>query len=215
MKTGEKVRLGALRLLMRRDQEPRGSRSRHELTDDEVREIAGKEVKKRTESIEAFDAAGRDRARRRRSGPSARSSPSSPPTQLSDDAVDALIDEALAATGATSLKEMGKVMGVRDGQGQGPGRRYGRAAEGLARLGEPAEDPVRAATRRRAGRRTGPGRSRRRPDGDRDRRSLQRLVSGRRILITTTPTLWGSPTCFSTTSTTNPAVFERRPRVGS
>ena len=32
---------------------------RHELSDDEVREIAGKEVKKRAESIEAFDGAGR------------------------------------------------------------------------------------------------------------------------------------------------------------
>ena len=33
------------------------------------------------------------------------------PEQLSDAAVDALVKEAIAATGATSAKEMGKVMG--------------------------------------------------------------------------------------------------------
>ena len=58
MKSGEKVRLGALRLLTAAIKN-REIEVRHELTDEEVREIAGKEVKKRTESIEAFDAAGR------------------------------------------------------------------------------------------------------------------------------------------------------------
>ena len=41
------------------------------------------------------------------------------PAQLSEDAVDALIDEALAATGATSPKEMGKVMGFVMGKAKG------------------------------------------------------------------------------------------------
>jgi uncharacterized protein YqeY len=90
----------------------------HELSDDEVREIAGKEVKKRTESIEAFDAAGRDelaaKEREERDIVSVYA-----PAQLSDDAVDALIDEALAATGATSPKEMGKVMGFVMGKAKG------------------------------------------------------------------------------------------------
>ena len=58
MKSGDKLRLGALRLLTAAIKN-REVEVRHELTDDEVREIAGKEVKKRTESIEAFDAAGR------------------------------------------------------------------------------------------------------------------------------------------------------------
>ena len=90
----------------------------HELTDDEVREVAGKEVKKRTESIEAFDAAGRDelaaKEREERDIVSVYA-----PAQLSEDAVDALIDEALAATGATSPKEMGKVMGFVMGKAKG------------------------------------------------------------------------------------------------
>ena len=58
LRAGEKVRLGALRLLsaaiVNREKE-----IGHELTDDEVREVAAKEVKKRSESIEAFDGAGR------------------------------------------------------------------------------------------------------------------------------------------------------------
>jgi uncharacterized protein YqeY len=58
LKAGDKVRLGALRLLTAAIKN-REIEVRRELEDDEVREIAGKEVKKRTESIEAFEAAGR------------------------------------------------------------------------------------------------------------------------------------------------------------
>ena len=54
-----------------------------------------------------------------RSVRSATSSSVYAPAQLSDDAVDALIDEALAATGATSPKEMGKVMGFVMGKAKG------------------------------------------------------------------------------------------------
>ena len=110
MKAGDKVRLGALRLLTAAIKN-REIEVRHELDDDEVREIAGREVKKRTESIEVFDAAGRtelaDRERVERDVVSVYA-----PAQLSDEKVDSLIDEALAATGATSPKEMGKVMAL-------------------------------------------------------------------------------------------------------
>ena len=58
LKAGDKVRLGALRMLVAAITN-REKERRHELSDDEVREVAGKEVKKRTESIEAFEAAGR------------------------------------------------------------------------------------------------------------------------------------------------------------
>jgi uncharacterized protein YqeY len=83
----------------------------HELSDDEVREVAGKEVKKRSESIEAFWSAGRtelaekERAEREILQPFA-------PEQLSDAEVDALIDEAISSTEASSMKEMGAVMGA-------------------------------------------------------------------------------------------------------
>jgi uncharacterized protein YqeY len=109
MKAGDKVRVGALRMFLsaiRYKEDELG----HELTDEEVGEVAGKEVKKRGESIEAFEGAGRteladkEKAEREVIAPWA-------PAQMDDAAVDALVDEAFVATGATSAKEIGKVMG--------------------------------------------------------------------------------------------------------
>jgi len=110
LRAGEKVRLGALRMLAASITN-REKEVMHELSDDEVREVAGREVKRRAESIEAFESAGRtelaekERAEREVLQPFA-------PEQLSDAEVDALIDDAISTTGATSMQEMGKVMGV-------------------------------------------------------------------------------------------------------
>jgi len=110
LKAGDKLRLSALRMLAAAITNSEKD-VLHELSDDEVREVAGREVKRRSESIEAFDAAGRteladrERAEREVLLPFA-------PEQLSDAEVDVLIDDAIASTGAASAKEMGKVMGV-------------------------------------------------------------------------------------------------------
>jgi uncharacterized protein YqeY len=110
LKAGEKVKLGALRMLSAAITN-REKELGHALTDDEVREVAGKEVKKRTESIEAFDGAGRtelaDKERVEREIVAVYA-----PEQLSDAEVDAIVEDAIASTGATSPKEMGKVMGA-------------------------------------------------------------------------------------------------------
>jgi uncharacterized protein YqeY len=110
LRAGDKVRLGALRMLSagitNREKE-----LRHELSDDEVREVAAREVKRRIESIEAFEKGGRadlvDRETAERHVLAAYA-----PTMLSDAEVDVLVDEAIAQTGAASMKEMGKVMGA-------------------------------------------------------------------------------------------------------
>jgi uncharacterized protein YqeY len=110
LRAGDKLRLGALRMLAAAITN-REKEVLHELSDDEVREVAGKEVNKRRESIEAFGSAGRtelaekERAERDVLEPFA-------PEQLSDAEVDALIDEAISSTGASSMKEMGTVMGA-------------------------------------------------------------------------------------------------------
>jgi uncharacterized protein YqeY len=134
MKSGEKLRLGTLRLLVAAIKN-REIELQHDLSDDEVREMAGREVKKRTESIEAFDAAGRtelaDKERQERDIVAVFA-----PTQLSDDAVDALVDAALAATGATSPKELGKVMGFVMGKAKGQVDGTVVQQKVLARLGE-------------------------------------------------------------------------------
>jgi uncharacterized protein len=119
LKAGDKVRLGALRMFLAaiKNKEVEGAQAR-DLTDDEVRAIAAKEVKKRTESIEAFDAAGRtelaEKERAEREVLAAYA-----PEQLGETEVDALIDEAMAATGASSPGDMGKVMGLVMGKAKG------------------------------------------------------------------------------------------------
>ena len=117
LKAGDKVTVGALRMLSAAVTN-REKDIGHELSDDEVREVAGKEVKKRTESIEAFEGAGRtelaDKEREERVAlePYA-------PTRLDEAQVDALIDEALAATGASGAQDLGAVMGFVMGRAKG------------------------------------------------------------------------------------------------
>jgi len=117
MKAGDKMAVGALRMLWAaitfKEKEVL-----HDLTDDEVREVAGKEVKKRSESIEAFDGAGRTELVAKETAERDIIAPFAPDT-LPDERLDALVDEAIAATGATSLKEMGKVMGMVMGKTKG------------------------------------------------------------------------------------------------
>ena len=110
LRAGEKVRLGALRLLVAAIT-VREKELRRLLSDEEIREVAVREAKKRNEAIEAYASAGREelaakeRQEREALGPYL-------PEQLSDAEVDAIVDEAIAATGATTMKEMGVVMGA-------------------------------------------------------------------------------------------------------
>jgi uncharacterized protein YqeY len=117
MKAGDRIRLGAIRMLSAAVT-TREKEVLHELSDDEVREVAAKEVKKRTESIEAFEAAGRqelaDRERAEREAVAGYA-----PEQLSEAELDGLIDQALAATGAASERELGRVMGFVMGKAKG------------------------------------------------------------------------------------------------
>ena len=116
LKAGESVRLGALRMLVAAITN-REKELRRELSDDEVRDVAAKEVKKRpSRSRPSSPRAGRARREGTRG---TRGVGALRPEQLDEAAVDAMIDEALASTGATSLKEMGKVMGVVMGKAKG------------------------------------------------------------------------------------------------
>lgn len=109
MKSGDTLRRDTLRLLEAavKNREIEVGRP---LDDDEVREVAVKEGKRRRESIEAFTAAGRTDLAEREQAELGVLSPLLP-EQLSDAALDTLIDEAIAETGATTAKEMGRVMG--------------------------------------------------------------------------------------------------------
>ena len=109
MRSGDKLTLGTLRMLtaaiVNREKEVL-----HELSDDEVREVAAREVKRRTESIEAFERGGRADLVQKETA-EREILQTYAPEQLSDEEIDALVAEAIAATGATGPKGIGKVMG--------------------------------------------------------------------------------------------------------
>ena len=134
LRAGEKVRLGALRMLSAAVKN-REVELRHELSDQEFIEVVGREVKRRNEAIEAFESAGREDLVAKETE-ERETLQAYMPEQLSDAETDALVDEAIATTGASSVKEIGKVMGYV--MGKAKGRVDGGAVQRKARdrLGE-------------------------------------------------------------------------------
>ncbi|CAM3106086.1 MULTISPECIES: GatB/YqeY domain-containing protein [Dermacoccus] len=82
-----------------------------DLTDDEVMAVVVKEAKKRREAADAFIGAGRTELADKEQAELA-CLEGYLPKQLSDEEIDAVVAEAVAATGASGMKDMGKVMGV-------------------------------------------------------------------------------------------------------
>ncbi|CAN5566913.1 GatB/YqeY domain-containing protein [soil metagenome] len=83
--------------------------ARRDLSDDEVAKVLAREVKTRRESVDAYSNAGRTDAAQREQAEIevlARYLP----THISDDEVAALARDAIAEVGATSPREMGRVM---------------------------------------------------------------------------------------------------------
>jgi uncharacterized protein YqeY len=129
MKAREKVRLSALRMLTAAVKN-REVELGHALSGDEFVEVAGREVKRRKEAIEAFENAGRaDRAQTEREEQEVLEAYL--PAGLSEAEVDALIDEAIGSTGATLPGDMGKVMGYV--MGKAKGRVDGKAVQAKVR----------------------------------------------------------------------------------
>ncbi|MFN8375135.1 MAG: GatB/YqeY domain-containing protein [Anaerolineae bacterium] len=85
--------------------------TRKELTNDEILGILQKEVKKRRESIEEAKKVGRSDIAENEAAEVAIIEQFLP-QQLSREEVTALAKEAVAVSGATSVKEMGKVMSL-------------------------------------------------------------------------------------------------------
>ena len=80
-----------------------------EMTDDAILQVIAKGVKQREESIAQFESAGRAELAEGEKK-EMELLKKYLPEQLSEDAVAAIVKEAVAATGATSKKDMGKVM---------------------------------------------------------------------------------------------------------
>jgi uncharacterized protein YqeY len=109
MRAGEKDRLGTIRLIQSAIKQIEVD-TRKELGDTEILSILDKMVKQRRESITAFEQAGRDDLAdiEKRELTLIQNYL---PEQLSEDEIAQLIAETIEATGAESLKDMGKVIG--------------------------------------------------------------------------------------------------------
>ncbi|GLZ43820.1 hypothetical protein Acsp06_00050 [Actinomycetospora sp. NBRC 106375] len=128
MKARDEVRVSTIRMALSaiNTEEVAGDAHR-ELTDDEVVTVLGRESKKRRESAEAFDGAGRTELAERERAEQAVLTDYLP-AQLSDEELTSLVAAAIAETGADGPKQMGAVMKVV--QPQVAGRADGRRVSG-------------------------------------------------------------------------------------
>jgi uncharacterized protein len=108
MRAGEKAKLTNIRMLLAAIKQ-REVDERIELDDAQVLVVIDKLVKQRRESIAQFGAGGRADLVAKEEG-ELRWLSAYLPEPLTDAELDALIAEAMAATGAASIKDMGKVM---------------------------------------------------------------------------------------------------------
>ena len=109
MRAKDKERLGTIRLILAAVKQ-REVDERIELDDTQVLAVLDKMMKQRRDSIKQYNDAGREEL--------AAVEESEIvviqhylPAALSDEEIDTLINEAVAATGAEGMKDMGKVMG--------------------------------------------------------------------------------------------------------
>jgi uncharacterized protein YqeY len=109
MRARDKPRLGTLRLITSAIKQIEVDK-RIELDDEQVLSVLDKMCKQRRESITQFEKAGRDDLIAQEVSELDIIQPYLP-EQLSDTEIAELIDAAMTATGASSIKDMGKVMG--------------------------------------------------------------------------------------------------------
>lgn len=110
MKARDEVRVSTLRMALSAiNTEEVAGDSHRELSDDEVVTVLGRESKKRRESAEAFDGAGRTELADRERAEQAVLTDYLP-AQLSDEELATLVAAAITETGAEGPKQMGQVM---------------------------------------------------------------------------------------------------------
>jgi uncharacterized protein YqeY len=105
-----------------------------ELTDDDVLAVLRREAKKRREAAEAFAGAGRaEQAERERAEEGVIATYL--PAQLDDADLAAIVADVVTATGASGMKDMGRVMGAVQGKVAGRAEGGRVAAEVRRQLG--------------------------------------------------------------------------------
>ncbi|PAP74845.1 glutamyl-tRNA amidotransferase [Rubrivirga sp. SAORIC476] len=117
MREKDKVRLSAIRMIRTAitEKEKAGTGV---ATEDDVLAIIAKQAKQRRDSIAQFEVAGRDDLAAHEAAELAVIE-AYLPAQATDEEIRAVVDAVVARTGATSMKDMGKVMGPAMGQLKG------------------------------------------------------------------------------------------------
>jgi uncharacterized protein YqeY len=130
MKAGQRERLDALRLLYSALQRAEKDRPAGEFSDQDALAVLRRERKQRVEAAGAYRTAGQEQR-------AAAEEADLPvidaflPAAMGDDELEALVEAAIAETGAATVKDMGRVMGLVTQRAQG--RADGRAASALVR----------------------------------------------------------------------------------
>ena len=133
MRDRDKPRLGVVRLALAAIKQ-REVDERVALDDTQVLAVLDKMVKQRRDSVRQFEEAGRQDLADQESF-EITVLQTYLPEALSDAELDVLIDEAITASGASSMKEMGKAMGILKPKVQGRADMGAVSAKLKARLG--------------------------------------------------------------------------------
>ncbi|MDH3534255.1 MAG: GatB/YqeY domain-containing protein [Gammaproteobacteria bacterium] len=110
MKSGDKGRLGVIRLMLSAIKQVEVD-ERIELDDDRIIAVLDRMAKQRRESISQFDSAGRDDLTAIEQA-ELEIIQQYMPAALSEAEINELVEQSIASTGAASIKDMGKVMGL-------------------------------------------------------------------------------------------------------
>jgi uncharacterized protein YqeY len=133
MRSGEKERLGLIRMITSAIKQ-REVDERITLDDSQVLSVLEKMIKQRKESLVQFQAGNRQDLVDKEAAEITLLQ-GYLPAQLSDSEIDVLIGDAIRATGAASVKDMGKVMAVIKGKAQGRADMAAVGAKIKAKLG--------------------------------------------------------------------------------
>ena len=117
MKAGEKLRLGAIRML-RAAIKDKEIELGHTLSDDEAFALIAKLVKQRKDAASQYAEAGRSELETKELD-EAKIYQAYLPEQISDDEVAVLVAETIEQTGAAGIRDMGKVMAALKSRVQG------------------------------------------------------------------------------------------------
>ncbi len=133
MRAGEKERLGVIRMLTAAIKQ-REVDERISLDDGQVLAVLEKMIKQRKESLVQFEAGNRPDLVAKESAEVALLQ-AYLPAAMSAAEIDALIGESIAASGASSIKDMGKVMNLVKAKAQGRADMAAVGAKIKAKLG--------------------------------------------------------------------------------